>query len=150
MVYGVDVTRGWGGETPCLGNIWPSCGTVVLYGLFIYLFFLADHRATDFTLSKICGTARRIRRTFQQSFRYIFFYRFSYLLTYYYSFLDHYNEKCFDINWFHLLSPVILSLWFSRFDVTWLLRDDSNSKTRVRFVYMKNLKMLNESSPQLE
>jgi hypothetical protein len=30
------------------------------------------------------------------------------------------------------------------------LRDDSNSKTRVRFVYMKNLKMLNESLPQLE
>ena len=43
-----------------------SCGTVALYGLFIYLFFLADHRATDFTLSKICGTAPRIRRTFQQ------------------------------------------------------------------------------------
>ena len=30
------------------------------------------------------------------------------------------------------------------------LRDDSNSKIRVRFAYMKNLKMLNESSPQLE
>jgi hypothetical protein len=29
---------------------------VALYGLFIYLFFLVDHRATDFTLSKICGT----------------------------------------------------------------------------------------------
>jgi hypothetical protein len=41
-------------------------GTVALYGLFIYLFFLADDRATDFTLSKICGTAPRIRRTFQQ------------------------------------------------------------------------------------
>jgi hypothetical protein len=33
-----------------------SCGTGALYGLFIYLFFLADHRATGFTLSKICGT----------------------------------------------------------------------------------------------
>ena len=33
-----------------------SCGTVALYGLFINFFFLADHRATDFTLSKICGT----------------------------------------------------------------------------------------------
>jgi hypothetical protein len=32
------------------------------------------------------------------SFRYIFIYRFSYLLTYYYSFLAHYNKKCFDIN----------------------------------------------------
>jgi hypothetical protein len=41
-----------------------------------------------------------------------------------------------DINWFHLLSPAILSLWYSRFEVTWLLRDDSNSKTRVRFVYV--------------
>ena len=27
-------------------------------------------------------------------------------------------------------------LWYSRFEVTWLLRDDSNSKTRVRFVYV--------------
>jgi hypothetical protein len=33
-----------------------SCGTVALYGLFTKFFFLADHRATDFTLSKICGT----------------------------------------------------------------------------------------------
>ena len=35
-----------------------SCGTVTLYGPFYFLFiyFLADHRATDFTLSKICGT----------------------------------------------------------------------------------------------
>jgi hypothetical protein len=74
------------------------------------------------------------------SFHYIFIYRFSYLLTYYYSFLAHYNKKCFDINWFHLLSPAILSLCYSRTEVTWLLRDDSNSKTRVRFVYMKNLK----------
>jgi hypothetical protein len=39
--------------------------------------------------------------------------------------------------------------WYSRFEVTWLLRDDPNSNTRVLFVYMKNLKMLNESSPQL-
>ena len=37
-------------------NLCFSCGTVALYGLFINLFFLADHRATDFTLSKICGT----------------------------------------------------------------------------------------------
>jgi hypothetical protein len=36
----------------------------LLYGL--YFLFLADHRAKDFTLSKICGTAPRIRRTFQQ------------------------------------------------------------------------------------
>jgi hypothetical protein len=28
----------------------------VLTKRLIYLFFLADHRATDFTLSKICGT----------------------------------------------------------------------------------------------
>ena len=33
-----------------------SCGTVALYGLFMNCFFLADHRATNFTLSKICGT----------------------------------------------------------------------------------------------
>ena len=33
-----------------------SCGTVALYGLFIKKKFLADHRATDFTLSTICGT----------------------------------------------------------------------------------------------
>ena len=58
-----------------------------------------------------------------------------YLLAYYYSFLAHYNKKCFNINWFHLLSPTILSLWYPRFEVTWLLRDNSNSKTRVRFVY---------------
>jgi hypothetical protein len=28
------------------------------------------------------------------------------------------------------ISPAILSLWYSRFEVTWLLRDDCNSKTR--------------------
>jgi hypothetical protein len=87
---------------------------------------LADHRATDFTLSKICGTPTKNtshlstvisqqnalweRSHVDNSFRYIFIYRFSYLLTYYYSFLAHYNKKCFDINWFHLLSPAILSL----------------------------------------
>jgi hypothetical protein len=43
---------------------------------------------------------------------------------------------CFDINGFHLLSPAILSLWYSRFEVTWLLKDDSNSKTCVRFIYV--------------
>ena len=36
-----------------------SCGTVALYGLFINFFFLADHRATDFTRSQICGTATK-------------------------------------------------------------------------------------------
>jgi hypothetical protein len=70
------------------------------------------------------------------SFCYIFIYHFPYLLTYHFSFLVHYNKKCFDINWFHLLSPAILSLWYSRFEVKWLLRDDSNNKTRVRFVYV--------------
>ena len=40
-------------------------------------------------------------------------------LAYYYSFLAQYNKKCFDINWFHLLSLAILSLWYSRFEVTW-------------------------------
>jgi hypothetical protein len=47
--------------------------TVSFYGLFIFIFFLADHKATDFTRSQICGTATttklpRIRRTFQQYF----------------------------------------------------------------------------------
>jgi hypothetical protein len=32
---------------------------VVLYGLFIKKKFLADHRVTDFTLSKICGTSTK-------------------------------------------------------------------------------------------
>ena len=93
---------------------------------------------------KFAELRRRIRRTFQQyfsqqnalwershvdnSFRYIFIYGFSYLLTYYYSFLAHYNKKCFNINWFHLLSPAILSLWYSHFEVTWLLRDDSKQQ----------------------
>ena len=36
-----------------------SCGTVALYGLFIKKKFLADHRATDFTRSQICGTATK-------------------------------------------------------------------------------------------
>ena len=36
-----------------------SCGNVALDGLFINFFFLADHRATDFTLSKICGTSTK-------------------------------------------------------------------------------------------
>ena len=36
-----------------------SCGTVALYGLFINFFFLADHRATDFTRSQICGAATK-------------------------------------------------------------------------------------------
>ena len=43
----------------------PSCGTVALNGPFFF-FFWSDHRATDFTLSKICGTAPKICRTFQQ------------------------------------------------------------------------------------
>ena len=35
---------------------------------------------------------------------------------------------------------VYSTLWYSRFEVTWFFRDNSNSKTRVRFVYLKNLK----------
>ena len=79
-----------------------SCGIVALYGP-LFFFFLADHRATDFTLSKICGTATknsshlstvifttkrfvRAESYVDNSFRYIFIYRISYLLTYYYSF----------------------------------------------------------------
>jgi hypothetical protein len=106
-------------------------------------FFLADHRAMDFTLSVAPLNSKFSQQNalwershVDNSFRYIFIYHFSYLLTYYYSFLAHYNKKCFDINWFYLLSPAILSLWYSRFEVTWLLRDDSNSKTCVRFVYV--------------
>jgi hypothetical protein len=41
-----------------------------------------------------------------------------------------------DINWSRLLHSAILSLWYSRFEVTWLLRDHSKRKTRVRFVYV--------------
>ena len=40
-----------------MGRFDCSCGTVALCGPFFFSFFLADHRATDFTLSKICGTA---------------------------------------------------------------------------------------------
>jgi hypothetical protein len=39
-----------------------SCGTVALYGpfsFFFFSFFLTEHRATDFTLSKICETATK-------------------------------------------------------------------------------------------
>ena len=35
-----------------------------------------------------------------------------------------------------LTDPAILTLWYSRFEVTWLLRDNSKRKTRVRFVYV--------------
>jgi hypothetical protein len=41
-----------------------------------------------------------------------------------------------------------IGIFFLHFRIR--LRDNSNSKTRLRFVYMKNLKKLNESSPQLE
>ena len=41
--------------------VWNSCGTVALDGLITNFFFLADHRATDFTLSKICGTPTKNR-----------------------------------------------------------------------------------------
>ena len=105
----------------------PNCGTVALDGPFFFLFFLADHRATDFTLSKICGTATKnsshlstVIFTTKRFVRaescgswitrfvtYLSIAPFSYLLTYYYSFLAHYNKTCFDINWFHLLSPAI-------------------------------------------
>jgi hypothetical protein len=95
----------------------PSCGTVALYGLFMNCFFLADHRAMDFTLSVAPLNSKFSQQNalwershVDNSFRYIFIYHFSYLLTYYYSFLAHYNKKCFDINWFHLLSPTISSL----------------------------------------
>ena len=70
------------------------------------------------------------------SFRYIFIYRFSYLLTYYYSFLAHYNKNVSILTDFTYLVPPSCLCWYSRFEVTWLLRDDSNSKTRVQFVYV--------------
>jgi hypothetical protein len=35
-----------------------------------------------------------------------------------------------------LTDPAILTLWYSPFEVTWLLRDNSKRKTRVRFVYV--------------
>ena len=38
--------------------------------------------------------------------------------------------------WSRLLCSAILSLWYSRFEVTWLLRDHSKRKPRVRFVYV--------------
>jgi hypothetical protein len=69
------------------------------------------------------------------SFHYICIYRFWYLLNNYYSFLAHYDNKCLDINWSSLLRSAILSLWYSRFEVTWFLRDNSKRKTRVWFVY---------------
>ena len=62
------------------------------------------------------------------SFRYIFIYRFPYLLMHYYSFLAQYHNKCLDINWSRLLRSTILSLWYSRFEVTWLLRDNLTAK----------------------
>jgi hypothetical protein len=99
------------------------------------LFFwglLADLSTVIFTTKNALWERSHV----DNSFRYIFIYHFSYLLTYYYSFLAHYNKKCFDINWFHLLSSTILPLWYFCFEVTWLLRDDSNSKTRVRVVYV--------------
>jgi hypothetical protein len=40
-------------------SLTPSCGTVALYGPFF--FFLADHRATDFTYIKIGGIATRFK-----------------------------------------------------------------------------------------
>jgi hypothetical protein len=46
----------------------------------------------------------------------------------------HYHNKCVDINWSSLLRSAILSLWYSRFEVMWLLRDHFNGKTCVRFV----------------
>jgi hypothetical protein len=116
--------------------------------LFFLSFFLADHRATDFNLHFCIKNLLNCDEEFVAPFNSNFYNkmlcesgvmwitRFTYLLTYYYSFLAHYNKKCFNINWFHLLSSAILSLWYSRFEVTWLLRDDSNSKTHVRFVYV--------------
>jgi hypothetical protein len=60
------------------------------------------------------------------------------LLMHYYSFLAQYHNKCLDINWSRLLRSAILSLWYSHFEVTWLLRDHFNSKTCVRFVLTNN------------
>ena len=70
------------------------------------------------------------------SFRYVFIYRIPYLLAHYYLFRAHYHNKCLEINRSRLLRSAILSLRYSRFDVTWFLRDNSNSKARVRFVYV--------------
>ena len=47
----------------------------------------------------------------------------------YHSFLAQYHNKCLDINWSRLLRSAILLLWYSCFEVTWLLRDNYNSKT---------------------
>jgi hypothetical protein len=64
------------------------------------------------------------------SFRYIFIYHFSYLLTYYYLFLAHYNRKCFDMNWFHLLVPpsCLCGILALRSHDFWEM---TNSKTRL-------------------
>ena len=112
----------------------------------------ADHRATDFTLSKICESVTLIlshlstvifttnalweQCHMDNSLRYIFIDCFPYLLMHYYSFLAQYHNKCLDINWSRLLRSTILSLWYSRFEVMWLLRDHSKRKTRVRLVYV--------------
>jgi hypothetical protein len=48
------------------------------------------------------------------------------------SFPAHYHNKCLDINWSRLLRSAILSLWYFRFEVTWLLRDNSKRKTWMR------------------
>jgi hypothetical protein len=90
--------------------------------VFLFLFIWRPIELRISTYQKFAELRPRFRRTFQQkcsqqnalwersrvdnSFRYIFIYRFSYLHTYY-SFLADYNKKCFDINWFHLLSPAI-------------------------------------------
>ena len=138
-----------------------SCGTVALMVLGQFS-DICRPWATDFTLSKTfetaqwkcCATFLQIfvmksgARTIKHIFRFV-----KYLSTFFYTYLPvdiHYHNKCLDINWSRLLRSAILSLWYSRFEVTWLLRDHFNSKTCVRFVYMKNLKMLNESSPELE
>jgi hypothetical protein len=40
-------------------QLFPSCGTVALYGPFYLFIFFADHRATVFTLSKTFETAQK-------------------------------------------------------------------------------------------
>ena len=41
---------------------------IALDGPFFFCFFLADHRATNFTLSKICGTDQEFVAPFNSNF----------------------------------------------------------------------------------
>ena len=113
---------------------------------------MADHRATDFTLKNLRNSYQEYVAPFNSNFhnktlcesgvmwitRFVTYLSIAfpiYLLIIIQFYLIIIKNVSILTDFTYLVPPSCLC-WYSRFEVTWLLRDDSNSKTRVQFVYV--------------